>query len=132
MPEFGKQSKERLEEADWRLQRVMEQAIKIMDFSVTTGYRGREAQEKAFQDGFSRARFGQSKHNFRPSRAVDVCPWPVDWEDTESFVLLAGVVKAVSAGLGLGDVIRWGGDWDSDDRTRDEGFRDYGHFEIEE
>jgi len=30
----------------------------------------------------------------------------------------------------LGVPIRWGGDWDRDDRTSDNKFNDYVHFEV--
>lgn len=40
------------------------------------GYRGPEAQAKAFEAGASAAKFGQSPHNFTPSLAVDVVLHP--------------------------------------------------------
>lgn len=132
MPSFGKSSKAKLQTVDPRLRSILENAIQIMDFTVLEGHRGEEAQEKAFREGRSKARFGQSKHNSHPSQAVDIAPYPIDWEDVESFVLLAGVIKAVAFGMGLDDQIRWGGDWDSDNRMQDERFRDYPHFEIKE
>ena len=132
MPSFGKSSKAKLQTVDPRLRSILENAIQIMDFTVLEGHRGEEAQEKAFREGRSKARFGQSKHNSHPSQAVDIAPYPIDWEDVESFVLLAGVIKAVAFGMGLDYQIRWGGDWDSDNRMQDERFRDYPHFEIKE
>ena len=130
MPKFGKRSRENLATSDPILVEIMNEAIKVMDFSVICGHRGQEAQEAAFNSNRSKARWGQSKHNSLPSKAVDVAPWPIDWEDTEAFVLLAGVVMAVAYRLGYGDLVRWGGDWDSDRRTKDERFRDYPHFEL--
>ena len=132
MASFGKRSQQRLAECDSRLRVVLETAIQVMDFTITCGHRGEEEQNAAFRNKKSQARWGQSKHNSHPSMAVDIAPYPIDWEDTESFVLLAGVIKAIAFGLGLEDDIRWGGDWDSDCRTRDENFRDYPHFEIKE
>jgi hypothetical protein len=103
-----------------------------VDFTVLCGHRGKIAQGRAFFTKKSKARWGQSKHNSTPSQAVDIAPWPIDWEDTEAFVYLAGIIRAVSHDLGYGDIIRWGGDWDQDERMRDERFRDYPHFEIKE
>jgi peptidoglycan L-alanyl-D-glutamate endopeptidase CwlK len=132
MPKFGKSSKERLATCDPILIAIMEEAIEVMDFTILEGMRGREDQEQAFLLGTSKAKYGESKHNSFPSRAVDIAPWPIDWDDVEAFVLLAGVVTAVAHRLGYLDSIRWGGDWDSDRRTEDERFRDYPHFEIRE
>ena len=134
MPTFGRSSKEKLATCDPILIAIMEEAIEVMDFTVLEGIRGREAQEAAFNavPQRSKARYGESKHNAFPSRAVDIAPWPIDWDDAEAFVLLAGVVMAVAHRLGYKDSIRWGGDWDSDRRTEDERFRDYPHFEIQE
>lgn len=41
-------------------------------FTPYTGYRGQVEQEKAFARRTSRARFGESPHNFRPALACDV------------------------------------------------------------
>ena len=132
MPAFGRSSREKLNTCDPFLIEIMEEAIKVMDFTVLEGIRGREDQEKAFREGRSKAKYGESKHNSFPSRAIDIAPWPIDWEDAEAFVLLAGVVMAVAHRLGYGDLVRWGGDWDSDRRTKDERFRDYPHYELSE
>jgi len=124
MPSFGRRSKERLATVDPKLRSVLEVAIQIVDFTILCGYRGEEEQEKAFRLGHSKARFGQSRHNSRPSQAVDIAPYPIDWDDTERFALLAGVIKAVAFGMGLEDEIVWGGDFES--------LKDMPHFEIKE
>ena len=130
MPKFSKLSKERLSTCDVRLQLIMNAAIRIFDFSVLEGHRGEADQNAAFERGVSKARFPDSNHNASPSLAVDIAPYPIDREDTERFVLLAGIVRAVAFQYGLEDQIRWGGDWDRDDRMSDESFRDYAHFEV--
>jgi peptidoglycan L-alanyl-D-glutamate endopeptidase CwlK len=132
MARFGATSLARLGTCDARLQEVLSTAIEITDFTILCGHRGRLAQNRAFIEGHSKARFGQSKHNTTPSQAVDIAPYPIDWSDTEAFVYLAGIIRAVSHDLGYGNIIRWGGDWDQDERMRDERFRDYPHFEIKE
>ncbi|HIK60008.1 MAG TPA: M15 family peptidase [Planctomycetes bacterium] len=132
MASFGSSSRKRLAQCDPRIQEVLNRAIGIVDFTITCGHRGRIAQERAYLAKKSQARWGQSKHNSTPSQAVDIAPWPIDWDDTEAFVYLAGIIRAVSHDLGYGNVIRWGGDWDQDERMRDERFRDYPHFEIKE
>ncbi len=132
MASFGRTSLARLAGCDPRLQEIMTRAIGVLDFTILCGHRGKLEQDRAFVEGRSKARYGQSKHNTTPSRAVDIAPYPIDWDDMEAFVLLAGVIKAIAHDLGYADIIRWGGDWDSDDRMRDERFRDYPHFEIKE
>jgi len=101
-----------------------------MDFTILEGYRGEEKQNEAFDTGRSQLRYPESKHNTFPCLAVDIAPYPIDWQDTERFVLLAGVIKAVAHSLEVSDLIRWGGDWDRDGQMTDETFRDYPHFEL--
>ncbi len=111
MYHFGDKSSERLQECDPRLQIVLNQAIKFMDFSVLCGYRDEKAQMAAYNavPRLSNAKFGQSPHNFTPSRAVDIVPYPVDWKDMERFCFLAGLVVGIGA---MHDIkIRSGLDW---------------------
>ena len=113
---------------DIRLRGVIEQAIEIVDFSVLEGYRGPDRQDEMFRTGQSKLQWPDSKHNSLPSLAVDIAPYPIDWEDTERFVFLAGVVFTIAIQNGID--LRWGGDWDGDGFMRDETFRDYVHFEL--
>lgn len=128
MPRFSNRSKEALVTCDRRLQELLNEAIKHIDFSVLEGHRGREAQDKAFREGFSKVRYPHGKHNSLPSRAVDIAPYPIAWGDTERFVLFAGFIQGIASQLGIR--IRWGGDWDRDTQVKDERFRDLGHFEL--
>ena len=82
-----------------------------MDFSVLCGHRNEEDQNAAYRSGVSKARWGESEHNSLPSKAVDICPWPVDWEDRESFARLIGRIEHIADQLGI--EIRWGGDFES-------------------
>ena len=130
MPSFGRTSNERLKTVHWKLLMIAEDAIQITDFTVLEGYRNPTRQNILFDQGLSKARGGWSEHNVFPSRAIDVAPWPIDWDDTERFVKLAGVFEAVAFNLGLSDELIWGGDWNSNNRLTEETFRDYGHFEL--
>ena len=69
-----------------------------------------------------------SHHNSDPSRAVDVAPYPIDWNDTERFGRFAGFVLGMAAAMGI--PLRWGGDWDRDNDTHDQKFNDLVHFEL--
>jgi len=82
---FGKKSLERLSQCDPRLQKLCLALIDKSDFdlTITCGYRGKEEQEDAFAKGNSKAHFGQSKHNFLPSKAVDICPYPIKWDKND-------------------------------------------------
>ena len=50
-----------------------------------------------------------------PSNAVDVVPYPVDWNDRERFFYFAGLVLAMADMLyDVGQMkhkVRWGGNW---------------------
>lgn len=131
MPKFGKSSESALATAHPDLVRVARRVIELFDHSILEGHRGEAAQNAAFKKGLSQQRWPHGKHNAMPSNAIDIAPYPVDWSDTEAarqrFVLLAGYYLAIGATMGI--ALRWGGDWDGDDDTRDERFRDYGHIE---
>ncbi|MHA2350719.1 MAG: M15 family metallopeptidase [Candidatus Thorarchaeota archaeon] len=130
MASFGKKSYKVYETLDPRLQDVVNLAIKIMDFSLLSGYRGKAEQDRYFKMGTSLKQFPESKHNRHPSIAVDLAPYPIDWTDTQRFYVLAGVMLACA--LVCKVKLRWGGDWDSDGDLQDQSFQDLGHFEIVE
>jgi peptidoglycan LD-endopeptidase CwlK len=136
MPTFGKHSRARLLTCHNKLQWLMEEAIKDgPDFSILCGHRGKAEQDAACRAGLSKAPFPTSKHNSMPSKAVDIAPYPIDWEDYGRFRALADHVLATAKRLGI--EVRWGGDWDGDGKTRrdgdmDEKFVDLPHFELKE
>jgi len=115
MPEFGKRSEECLESCDVRIQKVLREAIKHYDFSVIKGHRGKDEQNDAFREGNSQLKFPSSKHNKHPSQAVDIVPYPVDWENLGRFKALAEVIKNACFDVGEED-LHWGHDlwqWDA-------------------
>ena len=131
MYSFGSTSQERLEQLDIRLQDILKEAIKFYDFSIITGYRNKEEQEKMFNQGKSKLRYPKSKHNQNPSKAVDIAPYPIDWNDTNRFVYLAAIIQYIAFSKGV--KIRWGGNSDMDnDIIKDQTFNDLLHFEIVE
>lgn len=123
---FGKRSMENLSEAHPRLQEIFSEVVKHYDCSIIEGHRTIEEQEKLYAAGKSKLRRG--KHNMKPSEAVDVVPYPIDWNDKERFYHFAGFVKGIATSLGY--KIRWGGDWDSDNDLDDQTFYDLPHFEV--
>lgn len=138
MYKFSKRSKENLASADVKLQQLFNEVIKEFDCTVICGHRTPEEQFELFRkgrervdgwwkivdkskvvtniDGFTK----KSKHNYSPSKAVDVVPFPLDWNDIDAFKLLASVVKRKAMELGID--VEWGGDWKS--------FKDYPHWQI--
>ena len=130
MPKFGKSSLEKLSTCDKRLQLVFNEVIKTVDCSVLEGHRGEQRQNKLYDEGKTKLKFPNGRHNASPSRAVDVVPYPIDWEDRERFHLFAGFVLGIAKQLGIN--LRWGGDWDSDWQVNDNRFEDFPHFELKE
>jgi len=130
MPAFSTLSEQRLATCDPRLQAILKEAIRHVDFTIMCGFRGPDEQEDAFRTGRSKVRWPNSKHNRRPSVAVDLAPFPVDWTDTARFARLAGYIERIAHEQGV--KLRWGGDFDQDGRTVGEKFIDMPHLEIAE
>jgi len=88
----------------------------------------------AYNAGRSKVKWPNGKHNKRPSMAVDVVPYPIDWQDRDRFHYFAGYVMGVADMLHAEGLInhrlRWGGDWDRDTQVKDNGFDDLVHFEL--
>lgn len=130
---FSKRSLARLETVAPELRRVVELAMsmQVMDFSVICGVRTQDEQRALVAKGASRKL--NSKHlpnKLGYSEAVDIAPYPLNWDDHEAFHRLAGVIQGAAA---LHNVaLRWGGDWDGDNDTHDQSFIDLPHFEITE
>lgn len=87
---------------------------------VLVGHRTKEEQDAAVAKGFSKVKFPNSKHNSLPSKAVDICPHPVNWNDKQAFIDLSLTVKEEAAKMGL--KIKWGGDFKT--------FFDGPHYEL--
>lgn len=128
MPAFSRRSLERLETCDHRLQAVLLEVIKHFDCTVLTGHRGEAEQNEKVAQGLSKVRYPDSKHNRTPSLAVDVAPYPIDWEDLDRFRYFAGFVMGVASCMGI--KLRHGGDWDQDTQLKDNRFDDLPHFEL--
>ena len=128
MARFGKKSMSRLNTCDEDLVELFEKVVEFFDCSVLEGHRGEILQNKYFDEGKSKLKFPKGKHNDYPSNAVDVVPYPVDWEDTDRMYYFAGFVKGIAHMMEI--PIRWGGDWDDDTEVKDTGLKDLPHFEL--
>ena len=120
MPNFSNRSKRRLKTCDRRLQDACNAVIKVYNITVLCGHRGEIEQNAAVASGASFTVFPNSRHNSNPSRAVDIAPWPVNWEDIDRFVVMSYYMKGAISALGYD--IEWGGDWPN--------FKDYPHWQV--
>lgn len=123
MPTFGQQSRQNLASCERDLQDVLNEAIKHFDFSVIDGHRDMERQNTYFNEGTSKVRWPNSKHNHYPSRAVDIIPYP-DGFDADNAVFDRMATYVLSAAADLGVRLDWGGHWKT--------FKDYAHFELKD
>ena len=128
MPKFGKKSKEHLSTCHEDLQKVFNEVIKHVDCSVLEGHRDEKRQEKLFSEGKTKVHYPMGRHNTKPSRAVDVVPFPVDWKARDRFHLFSGYVIGMARGMGIS--LRWGGDWNMNFNVDDNKFDDFPHFEL--
>ena len=148
MYKFSKASKEKLKTCDGRLIALLDEVIKLADFTVTCGSRSKEEQFELYKQGRELkcgtwvisdqskvvthvdGKTKTSKHNYYPSLAVDIAPYPIDYKDTERFYYLMGIVRGVADRLCIN--IRLGCDWDMDGNIRNQKFVDLPHIELKE
>jgi len=124
MPKFGKRSKDRLKGVNPKLVNILNELIKIMDVTIIEGLRSKERQKELLAQGKSKTKY--SKH--LEGRAVDLAPYPIDWEDRERFHYMGGMLRGIAKQLNIN--IRWGGDWDNDGEIADNSFDDLVHVEL--
>jgi len=139
VPSFSKKSQAILETCNIDIQRVFNMAIKFIDMKPLEGYRSPGKQFEYYKKGRKQLEDGtwekigstitnidgikrKGNHNYEPSRAIDIVPYPVDWKDINRFFRMAGIVQVIAVDLAV--TLDWGGDW-----TR---FKDYPHFELKE
>ncbi len=115
---LGTRSRQNLSGVHPDMVAVVEKALELseVDFTVIEGVRNIERQRQLLADGKSTTL--KSRH--LTGHAVDMVPWPVDWEDLERFEAMAKAMKAAAKELEV--PIIWGGDWKS--------FYDAPHFEL--
>ena len=121
---FGTRSKERLKGVDHRLIMILDELIKIMDVTIIEGLRSAKRQEQLLKKGATKVKY--SKH--MEGKAVDLAPYPIDWEDRDTFHYMAGMVRGIGHLLNI--KVRVGADWDSDGNTKDNSFDDLVHIEL--
>jgi len=136
---FSERSLNNLKGVHPKLVAVVKRALVIspIDFTVLEGVRSQERQNELWAQG--RTKPGQvvtwiqstGTHGIQSDgygHAVDLAPYPIDWNDFERFDQLATVMFAAAKELGV--TLRWGGNWDMDDRIHERGESDSPHFEL--
>ena len=146
MYKFGKTSQARLNTCHIDLQKICNEVIKNIDFSVLEGARTLAKQQEYFNakpprttlDGINK----KSKHQVtkeKPlSTAVDVAPYPIDFKNQSKararFYFLAGYFfqasKTLFDAVDITPKLIWGGNWDNDFDFEDQTFDDLPHFEL--
>ena len=116
---LGTRSLQNLSGVHPELVAVVKLAISIteQDFTVIEGIRNINRQRELVKAGKSTTM--NSRHI--TGHAVDMVPWPVDWNDLERFEVMSEAMKAAAEELDI--PIVWGGDWKS--------FYDAPHFELD-
>lgn len=129
MASFGQRSLERLAEVHPDIREVLDEAIQYMDFTVLEGVRSIERQRNLYDSGASETM--NSKHLIQEdgySHAVDIAPYPIDWDDKNRFFYLAGLVMGIAEMKGI--KLIWGHDWDGDEDFEEHSLKDGPHFQL--
>lgn len=139
---FGSRSWNALKTTHPKIQELLVEAIKHMNITVICGERNKKQQGIAFNSGRSSVQYPNSIHNpdnpvnkdGQGVRAVDIAPYPIDWNDIERFCYTMGKIILLAKQLNI--PVRWGADWNRDGRMRDDkerkALRDYPHTEYRE
>lgn len=121
----------KLKTCDYRLILLAHEVDKRFPIQIICGERNEKDQEHAYQNGMSKLRFPNSKHNINKeqgrakSHALDAVPDPdnnpatLNWNDIEAFELMCLTFEQVADELGV--KIRLG---------RDFKFKDFPHIEL--
>jgi len=130
MPKFSKKSKDKLRGVDPKLVSVLNEVVKYFDITIIEGLRSQERQNELVKQGKSKTKFGKHVQG----KAVDIAPYPIDWNARDDFHYLGGFVLGIANRLNV--KVRWGGDWNASSlfkgqrTTKDNNFDDLVHFEL--
>jgi peptidoglycan L-alanyl-D-glutamate endopeptidase CwlK len=118
---------------------VVKRAIELtsQDFMVIEGVRTQARQDELWAQGRTKpgpvvtwtkdaSSHGIGKDGY--GHAVDLCPYPVDWNDLSKFDAICDAMFAAADELNV--KLRWGGDWNMNGAARERGESDSPHFEM--
>lgn len=125
---LGQRSLDRLKGVNPSLVAVFKRACETMPFDVTVleGLRSYERQQELLKQGATKV--SVSRH--MSGNALDIAPYPIDWNDLERFQIVAEHMFKAAKELGI--VIRWGGTWERSftKPVKWAKFLDAPHFEL--
>jgi peptidoglycan LD-endopeptidase CwlK len=124
MYSFSKRSRDNLNTCHEDLQTLFNEVIKHRDCTIVSGHRSVEEQFElyrqgrdlpgkivTYRDGYQR----MSNHNYLPSRAVDVVPYPSLYSDEQEIIEFGNFVMGVAVALKecgeISNDVDWGGEW---------------------
>lgn len=131
MASFGKASEEKLKHLHPDLIRIVRKAIKTLDFTIVQTIRTEEQHNDYLARGMTTIPYNKTRHKPNDaglSEAMDLAPWPINWEDENKFYFLAGVILQCAKEENI--AIRCGYDWDGDGDFKDQNFNDIPHTEL--
>lgn len=136
---FSERSLNNLKGVHPKLVAVVKRALEIspIDFTVLEGVRSQARQDELWAQG--RTKPGQvvtwvqtsGTHGIQADgygHAVDIAPYPIDWNDLKRFDQLANTMFIAAKELNV--TLRWGGNWDMDTVIHERGESDSPHFEL--
>jgi peptidoglycan L-alanyl-D-glutamate endopeptidase CwlK len=140
MNKFSTRSQDRLDQCHPDLQVLANAVLKFHDCTVITGHRDEAEQTRVFTEKLSTKQWPDSKHNSKPSIAIDLAPYRPNsnmWEFKYSLYfagLVLGTADALLTSGAMKHAVRWGGNW-STIRDNPRGFADVSfydglHFEL--
>jgi len=131
MYKFGRSSKRKLATVDPDLQKIANELIKLMDVTVLEGIRTEDRQKYLVETGMSKTLNSKHLPNQEGlSEALDLAPYPIDWQDRERFIYMQGMIRGIAHMKGI--EIRSGIDWDGDGNIKDHTFFDGPHCELKD
>lgn len=150
---LGTRSISKLDGVHPDLVRVVKRAIDLtsQDFMVLEGVRTEQRQRELYGQGRTPAKlvaagvdpalakpklqmvtWALKSNHFKQAdgygHAVDLVPYPVDWNDLAKFDAIADAMMQAADELGV--AIRWGADWNRNGQPREKGESDSPHFEL--
>lgn len=123
---LSKSSKQKLATIKPELRKVCEKCFETLPFDVTVleGIRTLERQKELF--AAKKSKTMNSKH--LTGDAVDLAPYPIDWNNKDRFHQLAR--HMIKAGKDVGVFVVWGGTWTGDADDKAANFYDGPHFQL--
>jgi peptidoglycan L-alanyl-D-glutamate endopeptidase CwlK len=126
MPYFSERSNAVLDTVHPTLQQLFRRVVLQHDCTILPDGGKRTEARQAELVAAGKSQTMHSKH--LTGHAVDVAPYPIDWEDWKRWYAFGGYVRGIAEGMEID--VRWGGDWNGDWSYIDQSFHDLPHWEL--